>query len=236
MNEASGSPGQATSPLEDVLPTAVQVLTDPRGFFTSMPRGGGYEAPGIFAAIMLVAYGVIIALPALVRLHMGGFLGALLLMPILGAIGLLIGAAILLLVSRALGGEASFESSFRITAYVAVLAPVQAVAMLVPYLPILVQAYEIYIVIVAVIVVHKVAEQKAWTVLGGIGALLLLFSFSATMATRRVAPKIDDFSRHMQKSAEEIGKASENLQKELGKAMEHMGRDMQQGQQQEEEN
>jgi hypothetical protein len=182
-----------------------------------MPREGGYEAPGIFAAVMLVAYGAIVGLFALVRLQLGGFLGALILMPILGAIGLLIGAAILLLVSRALGGEASFESSFRIAAYASVLAPVQAAASLVPYLPILAQAYGIYLMIIAVIAVHKVAEQKAWTVLGGIGAVLLLFSFSATLAARRMAPKIEDFSRSMQKSAEQ-----------MGKAMEQMGHEMQQ--------
>lgn len=215
MTEPSEPPSPPPSALEDVLPTAIQLFTDPRAFFASMPREGGYEAPGIFAAIMLVGYGVIFGLFALAHLHLGGFLISLVLMPVLGVIGLLIGAAVLLLLSRALGGDASFESSFRIAAYLSVLAPLAALATLVPYLPILVQAYEIYLVIIAVIVVHKVAEQKAWQVLGGIGAVLLLLSFSATLAARRVAPKIDAFSRRVQKQAEEMQKAAESMRQQL---------------------
>jgi hypothetical protein len=215
MTEPSEAPTPPPSPLEDVLPTAIQLFTDPREFFSSMPREGGYEAPGIFAVVMLVLYGVIFGLFALAHLHIGGLLASLVLMPILGAIGLLIGTAILLLLSRALGGEASFESSFRIAAYLSVLAPLAALASLVPYLPILVQAYEIYLVIVAVIVVHKVAEQKAWRVLGGIGAVLLLLSFSATVAARRVVPKIDAFSRQVQKQAEEMQKAAESMRQQM---------------------
>ena len=67
MTEAPVPPRQPGSALEDVLPTAIDVLGDPRGFFSSMPREGGYDAPGIFAAVMLVAYAVVVALFTLLR-------------------------------------------------------------------------------------------------------------------------------------------------------------------------
>ncbi len=215
MTDTTGTPAQPASALEEVLPTVIQVVTDPRGFFESMPREGGYEAPGIFAAIMLVVYGAVFGIFSLFHLHFGGFLLALIVTPIFGAIGLLIGSAILFFLSRALGGETSFESSFRIVAYCSALAPLQAAAALVPYLPLLVQAYAIYVTILAVIAVHKVPEQKAWTVLGGIGAVLLLLAFWGTVAARRVAPRIDEFNRQMQRSAEELGKAMEQRGKDI---------------------
>jgi len=217
MSEAPEAPKETPSPLEDILPIAIEVATDPRGFFSSMAREGGYEAPGIFAAVMLFAYGAILALFQLVHGHLGGVLYSLILVPLFGAICLAVGAAIVLFISRALGGEASFESSFRIVAYSAALLPIAAVALLIPYLPILVLAYQLYIVIVAVIAVNKVAEQKAWAVLGGIGALLLFLSLLGTIAARRVGPKIDALGTRMQKQAEEMQKADEQMRQQLEK-------------------
>jgi hypothetical protein len=202
------------SPLEDVLPTAIEVLTDPRAFFSTMPRDGGYEAPGIFAGVMLVAYGAIFGLFSLLRLQIFGFIAALIVVPILGAIGLGIGSAIVLFLSRALKGEATFESSFRVVAYSAALLPVAAAAAVVPYLPILVQAYGIYIFIVAVIAVHKIEEQRAWTVLGSIGAVILLLALLSTFTARRVAPKLDRLGHELERSTEQLKRAAEEMRRQ----------------------
>ncbi len=222
MEPETRFPNDATSQLQNVIPTAMAVLTDPKSFFASMPKEGGFEAPGIFALAMLVPYAVIPALLSLLHLHAGGFIASLIVMPVFGAIGLLVGAAIVLFVSRALGGEASFESSFRIVAYSAAIAPIQAVAQIIPYLHILVSAYGLYLAIVAVIAVHRVPEQKAWRVLGGIAAVLLVFWFFATMSARRMAsqmeamkPQMDELSHQMQKQAEEMQKAAEKMQQEM---------------------
>jgi hypothetical protein len=198
-----------------VLPTAIEVLTDPRAFFSTMPRDGGYEAPGIFAGVMLVAYGAIFGLFSLLRLKLLGFVAALVFVPILGAIGLGIGSAVVLFLSRALKGEATFESSFRIVAYSAALLPVVAAAGLVPYLPILVQAYGIYIFIVAVIAVHKVEEQRAWTVLGSLGAVILLLALLSTFTARRVAPKLDRLGHELERSADQLKQAAEEMRRQL---------------------
>ena len=223
MTEAPVPPRQAGSALEDVLPTAIDVLGDPRGFFSSMPREGGYDAPGIFAAVMLVAYAVVVALFTLLRLQLIGMLVSLIVLPIVGAIGLLIASAVVLFLSRgALRSDATFESSFRIVAYSSALLPIQAIALLIPYLPILVQAYAFYLLIVGVIAVHKVEEQKAWTVLGSIAAVLLVFSLVGTMAARRVTPQIDRVGRQLEKSAEELNRATDQFRRELGRATDQM--------------
>ncbi|HUE39541.1 MAG TPA: Yip1 family protein [Candidatus Binatia bacterium] len=222
MTEAPVPPRQPGSALEDVLPTAIDVLGDPRGFFTSMPREGGYEAPGIFAAVMVVTYAVIVAVFTLLRLQLLGVLMSLIVMPIVAAIGLLIGSAVVLFLSRALGGDASFETSFRIVAYSAALLPIQAIALLIPYLPILVQAYGFYLLIMGVVAVHKVEEQKAWTVLGSVAAVLLVFSLVGTIAARRVAPHIDRIGRDLEKSAAELNRATDKFRRELDHAAEQM--------------
>jgi len=219
---ASEFPKDAAAQLNEIVPTATAVLTDPNSFYGAMPKEGGFEAPGAFALAMLVADGVILALLSIVRFFPGGVFASLIGVPLFGAIGLLIGAAIILFVSRALGGEATFESSFRIVAYSTVVAPIQAVAHVVPYLSILVSAYGFYLIIVAVIRVHAVPEQKAWRVLGGIAAVLLVLSLLSTMSARRMAskvhemqPKLDEFTRQMQRQAEEMQKSAEKMQKEL---------------------
>jgi hypothetical protein len=209
---------EPASPLEDVLPTAIEVLGDPRGFYASMPSEGGYEAPGIFAGVMLIAYGILLALFSLFRLEIVGVLMALVVFPIFAAIGLAIAAAIVLFLSRALGGRATFESSFRIVAYTAVLMPLQAIALLIPYVPILVQAYGLYMVIIAVIAVHKVDEQRAWTVLGSIGAFLVVLSLLGTVTARRMAPRIDRLGHELEKSADQLNRATDRFQKELDRA------------------
>ena len=220
----------AQTHLAGTLETATKVLTDPQGFYSSMPREGGLEAPGIFAITLLVVTGVIQAILALVGLYPGGFIVTLIATPIFGAIGLAIGAVIVMFASRALGGDASFESSGRIVAYSSAILPIQAVLGILPYAPLLASAYGMYLIIIGVIAVHRVPENKAWTVLGGIAAVLLLFSLLATMAGRRAADDLDDWQRQLERSTQELEKAAPHLEKgaeELGKAAEKWGQEMQ---------
>jgi hypothetical protein len=210
----TAAPPPQGSSLEDVLPTTIEVLTDPRAFFSSMPREGGYEAPGLFAIVMLLANAVIAGVFALLHLRVVGFVTALIFVPLFGAIGLGIGTIIVLLLSRALRGEATLESSFRIVAYSAALLPLAAIASVIPYLPILVEAYGIYIFIVAVIAVHKVEEQRAWTVLGGIGAVVLLLALLGTVTSRRVGPKLERLGHELERNAEQLKRAAEEMREQ----------------------
>ena len=94
----------------------------------------------------------------------------------------------------------------------------------VSYLPILVQAYGLYIVIIAVIQAHKVDEERAWKVLGAIGAVILLFALWGTFTARRVAPQLDQLNRQLERNAAEMGKAGENFRQEIDKARRKMDR------------
>lgn len=203
--------------------TALRVLRDPQGFFAALPREGGYETPAIFAATMLVAYGAILAVYAL--FGPGSFFHALIVVPILASIGLLIGAAIVFFASQALGGEATFESSFRIVAYGTAIAPIGALVSIIPYAPLLANAYGIYLTIVGVIAVNRVPETRAWRVLGGIGAVLLLLAFFATIASRRMEPALERLGREMEKSALEMERASQEWERQ----MERMADDFERG-------
>jgi hypothetical protein len=228
MNESSTVPSSGPS-AGAILATAQEVLTDPRGFFSKLPPEGGLEEPGIFAAAMLVTTGILQALLSLVGLYPAGFFASLILTPIFGAIGLAIGAAILMFASRALGGVATYESSLRIVAYAAAILPIQALLSIVPYLPLLASAYGIYITILAVIAVHRTPEDRTWKILGGIGAALLLISLMSMIAGRRAAHHLDTFGERMQKSAEEMEKATEQWRQQMEKATEQMKRDLDQG-------
>lgn len=214
MVDVASGPERSDGP-ESVIPTAQRVLTDPYGFFSSMPRSGGYEAPGMFAGILLVATGAVLAVLSLVGLVPGGFFGSLILVPIFGAIGLFIAAAILMFLSRALGGDADYESSFRIVAYCTALSPIHAVTQVIPYLPLLVSAYGFYLMIVAVITVHKVPEQKAWTVLGGLAAVLLFFGLMTAIAARKASDAVDRWSPEIQRQAEELERRARELTEKL---------------------
>jgi hypothetical protein len=78
------------------------------------------------------------------------------------------------------------------------------------------QAYQLYILIVAVIAITG-SQQKAWTVLNGISALLLCLSLLGTITARRVGPKIDAFGSRIQKQTEEMQKAAEQMRQQLEK-------------------
>jgi hypothetical protein len=232
--------------LGGALETATRVLTDPKGFYASLPREGSLEGPLIFAAIMLVASAVIQAVLGLIGLYPMGFFAALILTPIFGAIGLLIGAVIVLFASRALGGEATFESSIRIVAYASAIFPIQAVLNIIPYAPLLASAYGMYLIIVAVTPVHRVPEDKAWKILGGIAAVLLLLSLLSTIAGRRAVAKLDTWQKqldessekmapHLEKSAENLGKAAEKWAEEMERATEKMRQEMEKKAEEEEE-
>ncbi len=196
MTDPEGKfPADAVSQLESVLPTAIGALSDPKSFFAEMPKEGGYEAPAAFALTMLIAEGVILAVLSLVHLYPGGFFLSLIAVPILGFIGIVIGAAILLFLSNALGGQAAFESSFRMVAYGSSIAPILALAQIIPYLPLVVIAYGFYLAIVAVVAVHRVEERRAWQVVGALAAAVLFLAFLVTMSTRRFPSPPDDLSQ-----------------------------------------
>ncbi|MGH7965211.1 MAG: hypothetical protein ACRERD_25950, partial [Candidatus Binatia bacterium] len=113
---------------------AIQVITNPTGFYRTMPRAGGFVEPLVFA-LVLSLIGIIL------QLLLGGIfdagtwsIGFLFLWPILAAIGSFIGAGILYGVWLLMGSQHSYETAYRCMTYMAAISPVTAVFSAVPYL------------------------------------------------------------------------------------------------------
>lgn len=113
--------------------TVRELVTDPKRFFSTMRREGGLPNPLIFAIIgMLIGAvanyiysfalgGLGAGLPGMgdySGMMAGGFMSVIM-MPIIGTIGLFVGAAVYHGLLSLLGGaRASFEATFRTVAYV----------------------------------------------------------------------------------------------------------------------
>ena len=122
--------------ISTISETMMQVITNPVGFYQSMPRSGGYVEPLLFAVIMGVIGGV---LQAVLSIFGIGFTGSILMAlagiilgPIMIAIFGFVGAAVLFVVWRLLGSQESFEVAYRCGAYVTAVTPVRTVLNIIP--------------------------------------------------------------------------------------------------------
>jgi hypothetical protein len=142
---------ETRSPLEDFPTTWRRVVTDPDGFFATMPTTGGLGAPVTFLAICA-------GVNALGHLLLGwGFRGAL--WVFVGEVaGAFIAAAIFVLVAQQLfGGRAGFEATFRVVAYAAV----PSVIFWLPFVGVLAWIYFAYLIVRGLERVHAVDSTRA---------------------------------------------------------------------------
>jgi len=112
-------------------------LTNPKEYFASMAKEGGFGEPiikallyGLVAGLITFIWGVLSLTPAAGALG-GMFGGAVGIMAIVGAlifalIGLFIGGLIMLIISAICGGNTSYEANVRVTASLMVMSPIQA--------------------------------------------------------------------------------------------------------------
>src|SRR5664280_1978619 len=105
---------------------SVDVLVNPKSYFSTMKTSGGMSEPLIKAVIYGAVAGAIAFIWSLLKIGaMTGFGGAIGIMvfiwSIIGAIiGLFIGAVILLVISSICKGSTDFEANIRVTASVTV--------------------------------------------------------------------------------------------------------------------
>jgi hypothetical protein len=181
---AAGAEFRYTDPVQTFISTVQSIVLQPVDFFRGILRQGDFINPLIFAIIcyeVSAILGGIIAL-ALGTQGFGGFVGSIILTPIVVAIGLFIGAGIFhLLVMVVVGSRnAGFEGTFRVGAYVAVT---QLVAWLsaVPILGVLIGiaafVYAIFLGIVGIREVHTTTTGKAALVVLIPVAVILLILF-----------------------------------------------------------
>lgn len=213
--------------ISTISESMMKVITDPVGFYQSMPRSGGYVEPLVFAVVMGVIGGLIQAVLSIFGIGFTGTilvaLTSILLVPIIIAIFGFVGAAILFVIWRLLGSREPFETAYRCGAYATAITPVTTVLGIIPYIgPILGVVWMTYLMIIASIQVHQVKPKTALIVFGVLGGLLVLSSISSQFAARKMEKQFDKFQS-------ELGRIDEMKPEEAGKAMGEFLKGMQEG-------
>ncbi len=213
--------------ISTVSETMMQVITNPVGFYQSMPRSGGFVEPLVFAIIMGVIGGVLQAILGVFGIGFAGTilmaLASIIIGPIMIAIFGFVGAAILFVIWRLLGSQQSYETAYRCGAYATAVTPVTSILNIIPYIgPALGVAWMAYLMIIASIQVHQVKPKIALIVFGILGGLLVVGSIGSQFGAKRMEKQMDKFQS-------EMGKIDEMKPEEAGKAIGEFLKGMQDG-------
>lgn len=213
--------------ISTVSETMMQVITNPVGFYQSMPRSGGFVEPLVFAIIMGVIGGVLQAILGVFGIGFAGTiiiaLASIIIVPIMIAIFGFVGAAILFVIWRLLGSQESYETAYRCGAYATAVTPVTSILNIIPYIgPALGVAWMAYLMIIASIQVHQVKPKIALIVFGILGGLLVVGSIGSQFGAKRMEKQMDKFQS-------EMGKIDEMKPEEAGKAIGEFLKGMQDG-------
>ncbi len=210
--------------LATILDSAKRVITDPAGFYRSMPQSGGFAAPVIFVLVMAVISGLIVAILTLpTGLGAGaapvGFM-ALVMLPIMALIGSFIGAAIMFVIWKLMGSDRSFETAYRCVAYAAAIMPITVLLAAIPYLGSIVKVlWSFFLMYVASVEVHGIKARTAAIVFGVLGALVLLLNLSAERAAMQMAERMEALGSQMEGLGGSLEGIEEMSPEEAGKAV-----------------
>jgi hypothetical protein len=177
---------------------AIQVITNPIGFYQQMPRSGGLLDPLIFMVVLSVVAGVLSAVLSTMGLGLGGAMAggliAIIMVPIFVVIFGFVGAGIAYVIWNIMGSQENFETAFRCVAYTAAIAPITAILKVIPYLGSFASAlWPMALLAIASIHVHRRSKQASWVVFGVIGAILALISVSGEHTSRQLMSGMDDW-------------------------------------------
>jgi len=201
---------------------SIQVLKNPKEFYSSMSKTGGLGEPIIKALI----YGLISGIIALIWSVLGlqiAFIGpvkALILAVIFALIGLFIGAIIILIISAICGGSTDFENNVRVTAAAMVLMPVNTLLAVFGEIHVYVGSiitlvlvlYGIWLMYNALTASLQAKETPA-KIISGLLALLFLIIIIAGFGAQKTA---ENYGEQYQKQLEEATKGqSEETKKAL---------------------
>ena len=159
---------------------AIKVVTDPKGFYASMPQKGGFQTPIIFAVIMSLAAAAVTFVLAVLNMgamsSMGfGAISAFIVYPIGIVLFSFIVAAIMYVVWRLMGSEKDFEVAVRCVAYSTAVMPIAAAIMILPFIGNIVQPiWGCLLMYMASITTHGREEQTSQIVFGILAAILVL--------------------------------------------------------------
>jgi hypothetical protein len=150
---------------------AAALVKDPGGFFSGMDKTSGYVTPMLYALAWLF-------LSMAVTIFSSTVLGKSQPMPAGGVM------VLLFLLWRLMGSHETYQTAFRCWAFLTPLSVASALLSPVPYLPLLVFAYGVYLLVVASQKAHGLPAVRSWVVWGLLGGAFLLFVFMATLAGR----------------------------------------------------
>ena len=186
---------QAEETVRSLPETAKMVVMQPTAFFQTMPRSGGFVSPLIFMLVMSVIYAVIATLASIVSF---GWLGmtaifSVILTPIFAIIGVFVVAAIVCVIWMMMGSKEKFEASFRIVCYCSAIWPIVAVLGLIPYVGGAVGViWGSWLLILASVHVHQIAQKTATIVFGIIGLIFVLLSLGGQYASQQSMQQLED--------------------------------------------
>ena len=145
--------------MDNYIDTLKKVLTDPEGFYSEMPKEGGYQEPLTFAAINFAIAGLLLGIVAVLLSGIGP--SFIVIVPIFMVIGgivkLFIIGIILLIFFKILGGSGSYEGTVRILSYSSVV----LVFVWIPIIGWIISLYGIWLIIVGGKHVHNLTTLKS---------------------------------------------------------------------------
>jgi hypothetical protein len=154
--------------IDDFKNTWLKVIKTPADFFMQMPTVGGYADPVKFAVVCYLIAGIALAIIRFaaqflftgigiteITLVIGFF--SIIVIPVIGVIGLFIGALILHIFFTILGGTGTYEGTLRLLAY----ASAAAVFSWIPLVAILSGLYMIYLGVIGGTKVHKISTLRS---------------------------------------------------------------------------
>ena len=222
--------------------TAINVVTNPSGFFQGMPKTGGFLEPLVFAVIMGVIAGIIQAILSFIGLGAAGYgggmsgFGMILFMPIAAAIGSFIGAAILFVIWKLMGSQENYETAYRCGAYLMALSPITTILSAVPYAGGLISmAIFTFYIVTASIHVHNLPSQKAWLVFGIIGLVLAFGGLYSEYKARNIASSLEKWRQmgeEYRQSAEDMAASTDEMRRQAREMADQLRQQAQRAQRQ----
>ncbi|MBN2038439.1 MAG: hypothetical protein JW864_00240 [Spirochaetes bacterium] len=214
-------------------------LTNPKSYFASMAKEGGFGEPIIKALIYGLAAGIISFIWSLIGLSAAGGMGMGMfgagaggIMIIIGSlitaiIGLFIGGIIVLILSAISSGSTDFEANIRVCASLMVLSPVNALLSFLggislalgAIVALLVSLYGLYLLYNALVSTLGGKESIAKVVsivLAIIPVIILISTLTCASVTSNYVDKMSD-SKDMKELQDKLEDMAEKMEKEMDK-------------------
>ncbi|OQY19597.1 MAG: hypothetical protein B6I36_03720 [Desulfobacteraceae bacterium 4572_35.1] len=196
MDNTTCKCGNIKQKLIDTILFGKQILLNPTTIFRNMERQGGYTDPLLFMTTIGLIAGILRVLVTFcymangVKIGLFSALSAIIVMPIIVVVIGYIGAFLLSVIMRVIGGDDNLETALRVTSYLAIISPIAVIVLPIPYVGnLLIFGILTYLLVAAAIEVYQLSSNTAWLVFGiSIGSLALL-SLGSEIVTRHTTPQ-----------------------------------------------